>query len=262
MSLSIYQVDAFGKDLFTGNPAAVIPLDEWLDDKLLQQLAMENNLSETAFFVPAGDGFELRWFTPNTEVELCGHATLATAHVLWEELGRESDTIKFFSKHKGELLVRRRAEGLMQLNFPAEKAKPIPLEKSLTEALGLKPQSVYMGETDIMATYKNQEDVINLIPNFNALSDIEVRGIIVTSIGDVADIVCRFFAPAVGINEDPVTGSAHCLLAPYWSERLGQQILYSKQMSARGGDLICEMAGDRVLISGKASTYMSGSIRL
>jgi PhzF family phenazine biosynthesis protein len=260
MILSIFQADAFAEELFRGNPAAVIPLSEWLPDHLMQKIAMENNLSETAFFIPGEGCFQLRWFTPTTEVNLCGHATLATAHVLFNQPGFQNDTIQFQTR-SGQLSVTRQ-KNLLYLNFPVSSLKSIPTPHGLTAALGLRPLEVMHGSGYLQAVYKNEQEIRQISPDFPLLVKLPYHGIIVTAPGREADFVSRFFAPAMGINEDPVTGSAHTLLIPYWAQRLGKSALLSHQISQRGGVLHCELMDDRVKIGGKAVTFMEGKLFL
>lgn len=259
MELRIFQVDAFSAKPFGGNPAAVVPLEKWLDDATLLAIAAENNLSETAFFVPEGDEFALRWFTPASEVDLCGHATLATAFVLFNLLGFSGEEVIFRSK-SGKLSVGRSGD-LLVLDFPARPAvetEPLP---GLIEATGREPE-VVLKARDFLLVYPTEEDVRSLEPDFFQLSKLPVHAVIVTAPGDDCDFVSRFFAPAVGVPEDPVTGSAHCTLIPYWAGRLGKSKLFARQVSRRGGELDCELAGDRVRIGGKATLFLSGSIFL
>jgi PhzF family phenazine biosynthesis protein len=253
MKQKIYQVDAFADRLFEGNPAAVCPLDEWLPDGKLQQIAMENNLSETAYFVDEDDGYRLRWFTPAAEVDLCGHATLASAHVLFEHLDYRNPEITFNS-NSGPLKVRKDS-GMLVMNFPTSVWEEADPPEELMDALGTGAEEVYRA-SDYMVVLESEEQVRNLDPNFFLLNRIETRGVIVTAPGEQYDFVSRFFAPAVGINEDPVTGSAHTMLAPYWSERLGKDELKARQVSNRGGTVYCRMLADRVEIAGKAVTYL------
>jgi PhzF family phenazine biosynthesis protein len=260
MNYSIYQVDAFAEARFAGNPAAVVPLASWLDDAVMQRIAAENNLSETAFFVKEGDAYSIRWFTPSTEVKLCGHATLATAHVLFEHLGYKGEVVTFKSK-SGELAVSH-VDGLLELNFPADAPQKVESPMGLAEAMGLEPEEVYKGESDYMLVYSSQQQVESLSPIFYALKQVDARGIIATAKGNDVDFVSRFFAPQSGINEDPVTGSAHTTLTPYWAAQLGKDQCTAKQVSKRGGELLCTMAGDRVRIAGKAVTYLEGSFKL
>lgn len=264
MELSIYQVDAFSGRLFSGNPAAVVPLDAWLDDASLQAIAAENNLSETAFFVPSKPGFELRWFTPECEVSLCGHATLASAWVIFNRLGHSADSIAF-STRSGTLIVSQTQAGLLEMNFPARPLASNKLSEADTEvlkrALGCEPLTLLCGE-DALVQLASQTEVEQISPDFSALKRLPVRGVIVTAAGDEVDFVSRFFAPNVGINEDPVTGSAHTLLTPFWVKKTGHNQLRARQLSARGGDLECELMADRVLLRGQAVPYLTGTIEL
>jgi PhzF family phenazine biosynthesis protein len=256
----LFQADAFASSLFKGNPAAVVPLNEWLPDHTMQQIAAENNLSETAFFIPEGDHFHIRWFTPKSEVNLCGHATLATAHVIFNELNFGGELISFNSK-SGILTVKKTADKL-QLDFPADFVQPVDLNPVFTEALGTKATSAFKGRTDYMLLFESEEIIRNMKANFHLLKQTDARGIMVTSRGNEVDYVCRFFAPGVGIDEDPVTGSAQTSLVPFWSQRLGKNELTALQLSERGGQLWCTLAGDRVLIAGKAITYLRGEIEI
>src|ERR1700722_8434527 len=261
MNIKIYQVDAFTNQLFGGNPAAVCPLDKWLPDSLMQKIAAENNLAETAFFVPnsSNGGYELRWFTPQLEIDLCGHATLATAHIIFTEMSPMNEEINFQTKKAGELTVTRQKEdALYTLNFPARPAAKADLSDALLSALrsDITPIEVYKAR-DYMLVYENEADVKQLSPDFMALAKIDdVFGVIVTAPGDEVDFVSRFFAPSAGVPEDPVCGSSHCSLIPYWAERLGKNQLHAYQISARKGELWCKNKGDRVLMSGKAVTYL------
>lgn len=262
---NLYQIDAFSSRLFAGNPAAVIPLNEWLDDDTLQAIAEENNLSETAFFVPLSDGsadFHLRWFTPVAEVDLCGHATLAAAHALWRHEHYERNTIAF--KTRSGILTASRKIDLYSLDFPALDATPTAVTGAIVEALGVRPNELYTGR-DLMAVLDNKRLVHECAPNFRVLAQLEgVRAIIVTAPGSSHDFVSRVFAPALGIDEDPVTGSAHCMMAPYWAKMLGKNTLTAHQVSKRGGDLECTFDPDanRVKLTGHAVTYLEGSIHL
>ena len=258
MNLSIYQADAFAEELFRGNPAAVIPLTEWLPSSLMQKIALENNLSETAFFIPGGENYLLRWFTPTTEVSLCGHATLATAHILFKHMGYEGNVIHFQTQ-SGLIPVSREGD-LLYLNFPLSTLKSYPTPQGLTKALGLRPLEVMVSGSYLMAIYKNESEVRNIVPDFQTLTKLAFKEIIVTAAGRQADFVSRFFAPLMGINEDPATGSAHTLLIPYWSHYLGKSILLSHQVSHRGGVIHCEMLDDRVRIGGKVVTFMQGTL--
>lgn len=259
LKLPIYQVDAFADGPFTGNPAAVVPLDSWIGDEQMQAIAEENSLSETAFFVPEGEGYRIRWFTPVDEVDLCGHATLASAHVLFKELDRPGERIEFESR-SGLLKVARNGE-LLTLDFPAQSPVPVKPGSDVSRALGCQPAEVLAGE-DYMAVFTTEQEVAGLSPDFNLLAGLDRRGLIATAPSDRYDFVSRFFAPALGVPEDPVTGSSFTQLAPYWSRRLGKQRLHARQISARGGDVLCEPVGGRVLISGKALTFLRGEIEL
>lgn len=259
MKLPIYQVDAFASEVFEGNPAAVCPLDEWIPDTTMQNIAMENNLSETAFFVRQGDGYRLRWFTPTTEVDLCGHATLASAHVLFEHLGYEKQEIRFAS-NSGELKVKQR-EGRLVMNFPASELTESKPPAFLEEAVGIPAQELYR-DTDYLYVVESEEQVRNLEPDIRQLKKANVRGVIVTAPGDEFDFVSRFFAPAAGVDEDPVTGSTHTMLTPYWSNRLHKNELAGRQVSQRGGTVYCLALGDRVELEGTAITFMQGEIEV
>lgn len=257
MRIKQYQVDAFAARVFEGNPAAVCPLDAWLDDSLLQAIAAENNLSETAFFVPEGDGFRLRWFTPVTEVDLCGHATLATAHVLYDALGYEAACIRFETR-SGTLTVERTGD-LLSMDFPASRAAAVTAPEELVAGLGQVPTEVRAAE-DYVAVYESEEQVRAITPDHERLRQLGLRGVVVTAPGVEVDFVSRFFAPKYGIPEDPVTGSAHCILAPYWQVRLNKNPLAARQVSSRGGEVRCEVRGDRVILGGRAVTFMVGEI--
>lgn len=257
MKLQIYQVDAFTSKPFAGNPAAVVPLDAWLPDETMQSIALENNLSETAFFVRSDDGYQLRWFTPTFEIDLCGHATLASAHVLFNELGVKDDVLRFHSK-SGVLTVERE-DGKLVLDFPSRPAAPADAPEGLFEAIGLAPKEV-LRSRDYLLVYETEDDVRNIAPDFSSLARIPTHAVIVTAKGGSCDFVSRFFAPEAGINEDPVTGSSHCNLIPYWSEKLGKTKMFARQISPRGGELYCELEGDRVKIGGNAVLYLKGEI--
>ncbi len=259
MKLRQFQVDAFASRRFEGNPAAVCPLKEWLSDDLMQSIAAENNLSETAFFVPAQSGFHLRWFTPVAEVDFCGHATLASGHVLFDALDYEKQSVVFETR-SGEMTVERSGK-LYVMNFPAQPPKPCSPPKALIEALGAKPTEVLAAD-DYLAVFESQAVVQSLAPDFARLGDLDLRGVIATAPGDDHDFVSRFFGPKLGIDEDPVTGSAHCELTPYWSKRLSKKQLRARQISRRGGDVLCEIAGDRVRLKGSAVTFMVGEIEI
>ena len=260
MKITLYQVDAFADAVFKGNPAAVCPLDAWLADALMQAIAVENNLSETAFFVATKDGYDLRWFTPAAEVDLCGHATLATAHVVFEHIDPNTGDVAFDTR-SGRLSVTRGSDGLLAMDFPAQPGGEIAVGEEIIAGLGAEPSILYGGE-DFMAVFERQSQISAIEPDFTALKQFERRGVIITAPGDEVDFVSRFFAPKYDIPEDPVTGSAHCMLTPYWAERLGKNPLRARQISPRGGDLTCELLGDRVRISGRASEYMRGEITL
>lgn len=259
MRLPVYIVHAFTNTLFGGNPAAVCPLTGWLPDDAMQQLAKENNLSETAFCVSEGDGFRLRWFTPTVEVKLCGHATLATAHIMFTELGYDREEILFYSL-SGELKVTRMAEGRIQLDFPANKPAPMTdIPDALFSSLHIQPSPAFKSSFDLMVVLSSQKEVEALQPDFALLATIKARGVICTATGEDSDVVARCFYPQSGINEDPVTGSAHTILIPYWAEVLGKTHLQSIQLSERKGYLDCELKGDRVLMRGSAVTYLAGN---
>jgi len=260
MILPIYQADAFASGLFKGNPAAVVPLNEWISDSMMQLIAAENNLSETAFFIPEGDHFHIRWFTPKSEVNLCGHATLATAHVLFNELNFNGKQIVFNSK--SGLLNVEKVDDKLQLDFPADIALQIESVPLFTDALGFVPSATYKGRTDYLLLFDSEEIIRNMKPNFHLLNQTDARGIIVTAKGNEVDFVSRFFAPGVGIDEDPVTGSAHTTLVPFWSSKLHKTELKALQLSERGGELWCNIVGARVLIAGKAVTYLRGEIEI
>jgi len=260
MKIPIYKVDVFTGKLFGGNPAAVCPLNDWLTDKTMQNIAMENNLSETAFIVKENDHYRIRWFTPTVEVDLCGHATLASAHVFFNYLDYGNNQIIFHSR-SGELKVRKDGK-LINLNFPSDIMNKIPVTEDICSGLGLMPVEAFTGKTDLMLVYISQEEIENIKPDFELISSIFARGIIVTAKGNDVDFVSRFFAPRVGVPEDPVTGSAHTSLIPYWSEKLNKTELTALQLSKRKGELKCKMLGDRVEIAGEAVTYMSGYIEI
>jgi len=263
MRLPIYQVDAFTDRPFGGNPAAVVPLREWLPDSVMQTIAAENNLSETAFFVPEGDGYALRWFTPAIEADLCGHATLGTAYVITRFLAPERRTLSFSTLQAGRLEVTREGEELV-MDFPAWPSRPAETPAGLAEALGATPERYLKGKRDGIAVYPSEAEVAALQPDFGMLKRRFPSPVIATAPGDVSgvDFVSRFFAPHSGVDEDPVTGSAHCALIPYWSERLGKARLKARQISKRGGRISCEMRGDRVTIAGRVSLYLEGEIEV
>lgn len=260
MTLPIYQIDAFCEKTFKGNPAAVVPLQKWIDEQLMQNIAMENNLAETVFFVKENDQYAIRWFTPEVEIRLCGHATLATAHYLFHHEKIKQDTIHFHSHLSGDLFVRRNKYGL-ELNFPSQKPSLVSIPHFLEEALGCNVISTQSEGIFLVAEVESEDVLKNITPDFSLInkqsSDV---GIIVTARGKAVDFVSRFFHPGIGINEDPVTGSAHTVLIPYWSKKLGKTEMFAHQLSSRGGQLHCILNDDRVLISGKAVTYMKGEI--
>lgn len=260
MTIPIYQVDAFTLGPFSGNPAAVCPLDAWLDDETMQNIAAENNLAETAFIVVREDGYDLRWFTPTVEVDLCGHATLAAGYVVLNHLRTDLNSVSF-ETISGELIVTREGERL-SMDFPARAPTTVPVSDTLTDALGAAPSEVHLSR-DILAVYDDEATVRNLSPDQTKLLALEDGfGVIVTAKGDTVDFVSRFFVPKGGIAEDPVTGSAHCTLVPFWTERLGRSQLVAHQVSARGGELRCELRGDRVIMSGRCVLFLTGSIHL
>lgn len=258
--MKIFQADAFTDSLFKGNPAAVIPLDEWLNPIIMQQIAAENNLSETAFFKKNDDGsYEIRWFTPETEVDLCGHATLAAAHILYQHLGYTGPEI-IFNSNSGRLTVKRK-DRTYWMNFPSRPPKHVPVPKMLPESIGTIP--LYTGlNTDLLVMVNDERTVKEINPDLSIFKRIDVRGVIITaeSAEPYVDFVSRFFAPSVGVPEDPVTGSAHTLLIPFWSKRLGKKVLRASQLSSRGGYIECADMGERVGIGGKAITYLQGEI--
>lgn len=259
MELDIFQVDAFAENVFEGNPAAVVPLGKWISTGMLQKIAAENNLSETAFFVPAQEGYELRWFTPSAEVDLCGHATLATAHVLFEHLNVSAPSISFHTK-SGELIVHRSGR-FLSMDFPAAPPAKAEAPDNLVQGLGTAPESVFAA-FDYIALLENEAAVAALKPDFAQWLALDKRGVVVTAPGDETDFVSRCFYPKLSVNEDPVTGSAHCELAPYWATVLEKNKLRAKQISARGGLLVCEVAQERVILSGTARDYLKGRITI
>jgi PhzF family phenazine biosynthesis protein len=260
MRIKFYQVDSFTDKLFGGNPAGVCPLEDWLPENVMQNIASENNLAETAFFVLNGTDYELRWFTPVSEVDLCGHATLASAHVLFEHLAYIKDKIVFHSR-SGELTVRKDDDKLV-LNFPADIFKKVEAPEDLINGIGKKPVETYKGKTDYLLVYPSQKDIEEINPDFGLIMKSKARGVIVTAKGNDVDFVSRFFAPEVGINEDPVTGSAHTTLTPYWAGKLGKAELSALQISKRRGKLNCRLIKDRVEIAGNAVTYLEGYIKV
>jgi PhzF family phenazine biosynthesis protein len=259
MELDYYQVDAFSSKVFFGNPAAVCPLPDWIDDGLMQLIAAENNLSDTAFFVSAGDRFELRWFTPKAEVDLCGHATLATAYVIFDCIGFHGERLLFDTK-SGELAVEKK-NGLLSMDFPAWRPKPIPMAERVVHALGAKPSSL-LSTRDVLAVFDDPEEVVAMEPDMRMLAQCDAACVIATAPGVDYDFISRVFAPAIGIPEDPVTGSAHCTLTPYWAQRLGKKQLRAFQASERGGEIFCTEKDDRVEVAGRAACYLKGTIYL
>lgn len=259
MNIPIYIVDAFTNKLFSGNPAAVCPLDNWLDVELMQNIAMENNLSETVFFVKANNKYEIRWFAPTQEMDLCGHATLASAFVIFNLLNYQSAVIHFFSPRSGDLFVRKDGE-LFIMDFPSDIFDEIKYEPSFDKCFGITPNKIYKGKTDFMFVFNNESQIKKMTPNLDEIKKLGGRGLIITAKGDHTDFVSRCFFPQTGIDEDPVTGSAHTTLIPYWSMVLQKNNLTAKQLSKRGGTLICEYKGDRVVIGGEATLYMIGKI--
>jgi PhzF family phenazine biosynthesis protein len=257
MRIPLYHVDAFSDKAFGGNPAAVCPLPSWIDDGLMQSIAAENSLVLTAFFTPTPSGYHIRWFTPTVELELCGHATLASAHVVFEHLDRDSNSVSFESK-AGVLRVDRRAD-MLELDFPSLPATRIAELPALASALGATPLETWQAKS-LVAVFGAERDVRALEPDFEAIRRLDAFGVIATAPGDHVDFVSRFFAPKVGVPEDSVTGSAHCTLTPYWASRLGKTALHARQISARGGELWCELAGDRVKLAGHVKPYLFGTI--
>jgi len=255
MKLKIYQVDAFTDELFKGNPAAVVPLTKWIDESLMQKIAMENNLSETAFFVKTKNYFQIRWFTPTTEVDLCGHATLASAFVIFNFIQKDKREITFESK-SGKLVVTK-SKDLLSLNFPASPSKPISLDKNIADCFDIKPLECLTSTFDLIV-FESEDFIKNYVPRIEELKKLHQHGVIITAKSSKVDFVSRVFVPNEGINEDPVTGSAHAVLVPYWSEKLNKQNLVAHQVSTRSGKLWLKNLGERVQISGKASLYLTG----
>ena len=261
MKQKIYQIDAFTDKVFSGNPAAVCPLNEWLSDEIMQKIAMENNLAETAFFVKTDNQYQIRWFTPTIEVDLCGHATLAAAFVLFNYENYNENIIHFYSPKSGELTVTRK-DKLLALNFPADIFRQVELSCEITDCFNIEPKFALKGKTDFLLVFRNEEEIRKIIPNFEKISKLESRGVIVTAKGDKVDFVSRFFAPQLGINEDPVTGSAHTTLIPYWAKQLDKSELTAIQLSDRQGFLQCKYLNERVEISGQGKLYLIGEIHL
>jgi len=258
LRIPVYQVDAFASRVFAGNPAAICPLEQWLPDEQMQAIAAENNLSETAFFVPDGDGYALRWFTPKVEVDLCGNATLASAFVILNRLA-PGNSVRFETK-SGALMVTRDGD-LLSMDFPSRPPAECTVHPQLTAALGGRPETI-LGARDYLVVYRSEDEVRALDPDMEMLKRIDRFAVIATAPGKDADFVSRFFAPAKGVPEDPVTGSAHTTLIPYWSKRLGKKKLHAYQVSPRGGELWCEDRGERVTMSGKAVQFLEGTITL
>ena len=261
MRIPLYHVDAFAEGPFTGNPAAVCPLAGWLPAETMQAIAAENNLAETAFFVAEGEGWRLRWFTPTTEVDLCGHATLAAAYVILTVLTSERQRVAFRTERAGDLAVTRDGE-MLALDFPSWPPRTCAAPAGLDKALGREPAAV-LAARDYLAVYDSAEEVASLTPDFAAIARLDRFAVIATAPGAGGiDFVSRFFAPAQGVDEDPVTGSAHCILIPYWVDRLGKSRLQARQLSRRGGSLSCELSGERVAIAGRVIPYLTGAIEI
>jgi PhzF family phenazine biosynthesis protein len=259
MKLEIYQVDAFTSELFGGNPAAICPLETWLPDEMMQKIALENNLSETAFYIKKNEHYKIRWFTPTAEVALCGHATLATAFVLFNYEGHTKDEIIFSTVKSGILKVTKN-ENLLTLNFPTDTLEPVDLFPELLACFNCKPIEIFKGKTDYMLVFNKEEEIKNMVPDYNAIIKLKARGVMVTAKGNNSDFVSRFFGPQSGVNEDPVTGSAHTTLIPYWADKTGKNELSAIQLSSRTGFLKCKYLGDRVEISGQCRLYLTGEI--
>jgi PhzF family phenazine biosynthesis protein len=259
MKLTIYQVDAFAEKLFSGNPAAVIPLQDWLEEELMQKIAMENNLSETAFFVKADDGYHIRWFTPDYEIDLCGHATLASAYIIKNFLEPHLAEIIFTTEKAGPLRAFTK-DGLYSLDFPSRMPQPTKAPKNLLKSIGVTTAVEVLKARDYFVVLPDEEAVMNVEPDFALIKELDTIGVIVTAKGQSSDVVSRCFYPGAGIPEDPVTGSAHCNIVPYWASKLNKTKLSCKQLSPRGGNLQCELHGDRVFMSGNCVLYLEGTI--
>lgn len=255
-----FVVDAFTDKVFSGNPAAVCVLQSWLSDELMQNIAFENNLAETAFLVLEGDKYHIRWFTPTVEVVLCGHATLAASHVLFNHLDYAGSEIRYTSL-SGILKVTR-SNSLLTLNFPVDNYTAVPITAEMKKCFPIEPLEAYKGNTDFMFVFSSQEEIQNMQPDFDAINKLDSRGAIITARGKTVDFVSRFFGPQTGILEDPVTGSAHTTLTPYWAGKLGKNELSALQLSQRGGTLFCKLDNDRVFISGNATTYSTAQINI
>ena len=265
MRLDIYQVDAFAESVFSGNPAAVIPLEGWIEAELMQKIAMENNLSETAFIVkndgPVSEGYHIRWFTPEYEIDLCGHATLASAYVVKNFLEPHTGEITFTTEKAGSLRAVAK-DGVYTLDFPSRIPQPCEVPEQLFPSLGIRTAVEVRRSRDYFVVLPDETAVTNVEPDYTLMKELDTIGVIVTAKGISADVVSRCFYPGAGIPEDPVTGSAHCNIVPYWSDKLGKMKLHCRQLSPRGGDLQCELAGDRVLMSGKCALFMQGFVNL
>lgn len=261
MKHKIYQIDAFADKVFSGNPAAVCPLEQWLSDEILQKIAMENNLAETAFYVKQDKQYQIRWFTPTVEVDLCGHATLAAAFVLFNYENHDGHIINFYSPRSGALTVTKK-DDLLTLNFPTDRFEQVELSDEITGCFDIKPKSAFKGKTDYLLVYDKEDEIRKVIPAFDMISKLKGRGVIITSKGNKVDFVSRFFAPQSGINEDPVTGSAHTTLTPYWAKELDKIELTAIQLSERKGYLQCKYLDDRIEISGQGKLYLIGEIYL
>jgi len=257
--IPIFQVDAFTVGPFTGNPAAVCPLESWLPDDIMQKIAAENNLAETAFLVPENEGYRIRWFTPVVEVDLCGHATLASAFVVFKYLNPGTDRVTFHTIYHGDLFVTKK-DDLLELDFPADNLTRCELPAIIRESLNAEPLECYVGRSDYLVLLGSEVDIINVRPDFRKLGSADGRGVIVTAPGNEVDFVSRFFAPQAGIDEDPVTGSAHTTLTPFWASRLKKNHFKAMQLSARRGFLDCTLKNDRVLIAGRATLFLKGEV--
>ena len=261
MKIKLYQIDAFTDKVFHGNPAAVCILNSWLKEDIMQNIAAENNLAETAYIVKKKDFYEIRWFTPKVEVDLCGHATLASAFVLYKYYNFTNDRIKFYSHKSGDLFVEKEGDDLI-LDFPIDKVEKCNIPEALKKAFGSHPIESYKGKSDYLLVFSDQEEIENLKPDMNQIASVGRRGVIVTAPGNEVDFVSRFFAPQSGVDEDPVTGSSHTSLTPFWAKKYIKSNLTAKQVSKRGGYLSCELQGNRVKITGQAVTYMIGEIEI
>ncbi|MCH7396857.1 PhzF family phenazine biosynthesis protein [Belliella sp. DSM 107340] len=262
MEIKIYQVDAFANHVFGGNPAAIIPLERWLPDDLMQKIAAENNLSETAYIIKEIDKYLIRWFTPAVEVDLCGHATLAAAHVIFSHEGFEDNLISFYSPRSGVLEVERENDGLLTLDFPKDTIRQIEISKEIAAGFSIAPIEMWKGGSDYIFVYEKEEQILEMEVDLFELAKVDTRGFIITAPGEAVDFVSRWFGPRVGVDEDPVTGSAHTSLTPLWAEKLNKDKLTAVQQSKRSGKLSCKIVGERVKISGNAVTYMIGSISI